>query len=278
MKIIQPAALKRTPRALVTSLLLTLAFSAASCKRTGVNGNKGAGDSSGQTTAADVTSTTPPFATKEPERYQATVVTSGGLGPQANVQGMSALTTTEMLVARDGEKRRMDVELFRGMKVSYLQLPSGVYILLPAKKIYAEFKPGGETLLPKNSPSDFSPDKLLNQSAGSARYEELGKETINGRAATKYRITTTGQTGEAKTGTTESLIWIDDSLGIPVKSETTASGGPYNGATYSMEWRDIKQEVDPSVFELPTDYQKVDYKEISRQLTDATLDSTLNKE
>jgi hypothetical protein len=265
MKIVYPAARGRAARTFVILSLLTLAFSAASCKRSQVAGNA---NEAPATTAAGETSTTPPFSTKEPERYQATMVTAGSLGEKSNIPGMSLLTTREVLVARNGEKRRMDAEPLPGLKVSYLQLSSGSYVLVPARKIYAEFGPGDALKGAKNSSSDFSPDKLLNESvAGGARYENLGAEDVGGRATTKYRVTMTGRTGEAKASTTETLIWIDESLGMPVKSETTITGGAANGVKYSTELRDIKQDVDQSLFELPPDYKKVDYKEIMRQIS-----------
>jgi outer membrane lipoprotein-sorting protein len=82
----------------------------------------------------------------------------------------------------------------------------------------------------------------------------------------KYRVTLTSKSDEGKGGTTESLIWIDDALGMPVKSETTVTGGQMNGVKFSMELRDIRQDVDQSLFELPPDYKKVDYQEIQRQM------------
>jgi hypothetical protein len=265
MKIVCPARLVRVERALVVFFLLTLSIAGASCKRSEVAGNANGGTGTGETPAGE-TFTTPPFSTKEPERYQAKVVTAGSLGENSNIPGMSLLKTREMLVARDGERRRMDAEPAPGMKMSFLQLPSGTYVLVPEKKIYAEFAPGGAKERARNLSSDFSPDKLLNQFAGGARYEKLGAEDLNGRATMKYRVTLTSKSDEGKGGTTESLIWIDDALGMPVKSETTVTGGQMNGVKFSMELRDIRQDVDQSLFELPPDYKKVDYQEIQRQM------------
>jgi hypothetical protein len=64
---------------------------------------------------------------------------------------------------------------------------------------------------------------------------------------------------------------------MPIKSETTSPGG----AKYSMELRDIKQEVDAHLFELPKDYQKVEYNEIIQKtlpsLSDILGDGKDNK-
>jgi hypothetical protein len=281
MKSISGAALARARKLFVALLLLTLGVSAASCKRSEIAGNANDNTSAAQTTASE-TNSPPPFSTKEPERYQAKMVITSGLGEESSIPGMSGLATTEILITRDGERRRVDTEILRGMKVAYLQLASGRYMLVPAKKIYTEFNFDGagssDAASSKGMSPDFSPDKLLNQSMGGASYEKLGAEEVNGRATVKYRVTSAGRTGDATAVKTESLIWIDEALGMPIKSESTSAGGPHNGAKYSMEMRDIQLDVDQSVFELPTDYRKVDYKELSRQMTDFTADSMMGKD
>jgi hypothetical protein len=223
------------------------------CKRS-ATGNGANDQAATNSSASAATSTTPLFSTKEPERYQA-----------VRVSNQSA---AELLVARDGEKRREEYPLSADDKIISLQLPTGIYLLYPTKKLYAEVKLDGQNYNAagdRTLPPDFSPDKLLNESPGGARYEELGKEEVNGRATVKYRVTINGQMGGAKNVTTESLIWIDELLGMPIKSETTVMGGETNGAKYSTELRDIRQDVDPSLFELPPDYKKVDYKELRQQ-------------
>jgi outer membrane lipoprotein-sorting protein len=280
MKSISAVARKRASAAFIALLLLTLVVSAASCKRREVAGNANDNAASASSKTSE-TNTTPPFSTKEPERYQARMVMKGSLGEGSNIPGMSELATTEMLITRDGERRRVDTEIFRGLKVTYLQTPSGRYVLVPAKQIYTEFNlngAGGADASAKGMTPDFSPDKLLNQTMGGASYEKLGAEEVGGRATQKYRVTTTGKTGDAKAVTTESLIWIDEALGMPVKSESTSAGGPHNGAKYSMELRDIKLDIDQSLFELPPGYKKVDDKEFSRQIADFTYDSMKGKD
>lgn len=265
------------PRALVLSLALMLtvvAGATTACKRSGEEANTG-GAASGagggnSSNASGNTSRTPPFSTKEPERYTATMVVTGSLGGDTPViPGISNLLSREIRIARDAERRRVDYELIPGARMSDLQLASGHYVLLHSKKLYAEVKPGeGGTLssMAQNLPSDFSPDKLLNESDPGANYEKLGTETVNGRATTKYRVTTAAGGDEARGVKTETIIWIDESLGMPVKSETTSTGETARGSKVSMEMRDIKQEVDASLFELPKDYKKVTSDEITAQM------------
>jgi hypothetical protein len=253
------------------SLSLALVFAVAACKRSGVEGNaNGAAASNGNSAVtADNTAKTPPFSTKEPERYEATMVMTGSLGGEtAGIPGLSNLLSREVKIARDGDRRRVDYELIPGARMSNLQLPAGNYTLLHSRKLYAEIKPGeaGDVMAAaRNLPSDFSPDKLLNESNPAATYERLGTENVNGRTTTKYRVTMKGK-GEASAVQTETLVWVDESLGMPVKSETTSAGEQARGSKLTMELRDIKQEVDPSLFELPKDYKKVTAEEITSQM------------
>jgi hypothetical protein len=188
------------------------------------------------------------------------MVTSGSLGPSAaGLPGIDALSNQQMFVARDGERRRVDSEMLPGVKISYLQLADARYVLLPSKKLYAEIKLGDMEGLPNPAqgvPSDFAPDKLVKGTPTGAKYEKLGAEQINGRTTTKYRVTV--PESEGATGGSETTVWVDESLGMPIKVESISK----DGAKYSMEMRDIKLEADASLFELPGDYQKVEHREL----------------
>ena len=231
--------------------LLTLALAAASCKRADVSGNQ---NSANAPAASGKPSSVPPFATKEPERYQATQVMTGGEGDGSS---------SETFIARDGERRREEYGEGAGRRV-YIELPEGRYMLLPSKKLYAEVntktgsRGGGAEV-----PPDFSPEKLLNESRPETVYERLGEENVNGRQTVKYRVTVR----DPETGPTliESLIWVDERLGMPVKSETTSFG-----THVTMELRDLRETVDARLFELPADYKKVTLEEVFAQALSQT--------
>lgn len=254
-------------RTLVTLFLLTLLLTTASCKKSDVAGNQNAANNNAG--ANEATSATPPFSTKEPERYQAVRVTTGEGGAEGASNGEQGGRT---FIARDGERRREDYETAAGLKISYLQLPEGMFVLLPDRKLYAELKPETGGLSKEGGsdvPPDFSPDKLLNETRPESLYEKLGTENLNGRATTKYRVNVRGRTGTGKEVTTESLVWVDDSLGMPVKTETTSTGGQASGARITTELRDIKETVDAGLLELPTDYRKVEQREIFTEINGA---------
>jgi hypothetical protein len=228
-------------RTLALVSLLTLALAAASCKRSDVSVNQ---NSAGTPVASGKPSSAPPFQTKEPERYQATRIVT------TNEGGAS-----QTFIARDGERRREEYEEGAGGRVAYLELPGARYVLLPAKKLYAELKTetGGGSV-----PPDFSPEKLLNESRPETVYERLGEENLDGRQMVKYRVTV--RDPGAGRAPVETLVWVDERLGMPVKSETTSSG-----ARTTMELRDVRETVDAGLFELPADYQKVSQEEIFAQ-------------
>ncbi|HEY0380124.1 MAG TPA: hypothetical protein VGC87_24635 [Pyrinomonadaceae bacterium] len=231
-------------RTLALLFLLTLVLAAASCKRSGVSENENQ-NPAGAPAANGAASSVPPFATKEPGRYQATrVVTSGG---------DAGAGESRTLIARDGDRRREEYVEGEGERVAYLQLPEGSYVLLPTKKLYAELKTeagadGGAHAA--RVPPDFSPEKLLNEARPETLYERLGAENVNGRVAVKYRVTVRGQ--KNGTVTSESLIWVDEGLGMPVKTETTSAG-----SRMTTELRDIKETIDAGLLELPPDYKRV---------------------
>ncbi len=239
-------------------LIISIVLTGAACRRAAESNANG--NSANASANADELRATPPFPTKEPARYQATRIVSSNPGQQAaNTQGFSTPTNQQTFVARDGEKRREEMWMLPGVKVTYLQISSGRYVLYPEKKLYAEIKLDGSNSANSTSqsvPSDFGPDKLVKGAHIGARYEKLGTEEVNGRMTTKYRVSGPQEEGS------ETIIWADESLGMPVKFESTSK----NGAKYSMELRDIKQEVDATLFELPKDYQKVEHRELISNL------------
>ncbi|MBV9959304.1 MAG: hypothetical protein JO360_12840, partial [Acidobacteria bacterium] len=112
---------------LLILLVLAGVISGAACRRSAVESNANS-NAANSNAAAEETSSTPPFQTKEPERYQATMSINGDLGQQAqSIPGLSSSINREMFIARDGDKRRVESEILAGIKVAFLQLPTGRY-------------------------------------------------------------------------------------------------------------------------------------------------------
>ena len=192
-------------------------------------------------------SATPPFQTKEPDRYSATrtitIVTATGEN-----------LVTKTLIARDGERRRTESE-----KVVYLDLPEGRFILLPEEKVYAEAAAASET--PAGEDEENAADRLLHSEDGKTSYQSAGPETVAGRNTNKYRVVVNDSSRE-NVSLSETLIWIDDSLHMPIKSETKSG----NGARVTMELSDVTLDVDTRLFQVPNDYEKIAFTELRRRM------------
>jgi outer membrane lipoprotein-sorting protein len=191
-----------------------------------------------------VISATPPFQTKEPDRYRATrlitIVTPAG-----------KTMVTKTSIAKDGEMRREELE-----NVTYLNMPDGRFVLLPAEKVYADVETNSDT----GDDEEFSPERLLHDEATKTSYQKIGTEPIHERNATKYRIVVNSATSGSVT-VSETLIWIDEILNIPIRSETTSA----DGTKVTMELSDVSLDVDNRVFQVPNDYQKVAFSELYKR-------------
>jgi hypothetical protein len=198
-----------------------------------------------------VVSSTPPFQTKEPERYRAvrTITT-------VNAAGETLVTKTS--VARNGEMRRHESESF-----VYLDVPEGKFLLLPGEKVYADLADESRISADQNDEElEISPERLLHTEVGSTSYQKMGNDVFNGRNANKYRIVVNSSTA-ANVSQSETLMWIDEALQMPVRSETKSA----DGTRVTMELSEIKLEVDKNVFRVPEDYKKLTFTELRKQLT-----------
>jgi hypothetical protein len=202
----------------------------------------------------------PPFATKEPEKYSAKIVF---------VSQLSADTANSLeqntFVARDRKNRRIDFEIGEN-KISYLQIADDKqFVSIVKRKIYSELTGSNEKLF-KNQPPEFSLDYLLYMKPIGATFERLDEEEVLGRQTTKYQLNY-GTVKEAPQVRTETFVWADAKLGLPIKTEVLAiENGVPSGAKSTMELREINMEVDPAVFEIPKDFRKVSYQEIRQIL------------
>ena len=104
-----------------------------------------------------------------------------------------------------------------------------------------------------------SPEGLLHAETGNTSYQKLGKEVIAGRSTDKYRVVVNAP-GAANVSVSETLIWIDENLKMPVKSETKSP----DGTQVSMELSEISLEVDAALFKIPDGYRKVTFAEFRK--------------
>lgn len=202
----------------------------------------------------------PPFATKEPEKYSAKIVFASSFDQTA--QNFVEQTYT---IARDGANRRLDFESGE-QQFSGLQIADGKrLILLPKQKVYAEISAANEKVL-SNQPDEFSLEHLLHAKPAGATFQRIGEEEFGGRQTVKYRLDF-GGVKQAENARTQTFIWADESLGLPVKTEIIAvENNQPSGARNIIELREIKLEIDEKSFEIPKDFRKVSFSEIQQIL------------
>jgi outer membrane lipoprotein-sorting protein len=199
-----------------------------------------------------IVSSTPPFQTKEPERYRATrIITITSTAGEAVV--------TKTMIARDGDLRRHESET-NSKRVAYLDLPEGRFVLLPDEKVYADV--AAETAVLTSEEEEITPDRLLHTDTESSSYQKLGSEVIGGRNSTKYRVVVNSAIAGNVTGS-ETLIWIDEALKMPLRSETKSA----DGTRITTELTDISLDVDKWVFQVPEGYEKIAFTEFRKRLT-----------
>src|SRR5262249_41217135 len=147
--------------------------------------------------------------------------------------------TQKTTIARSEIFRREETENNDSGTIVFLESDRGRFVLLPEAKVYSEL-----TDTSPIDPTEFesSPERLLHPDTFVTSYQKLGSEMVSGRNTTKYRVAVNTATG-SNVSPSDTLIWIDESLAMPVKSETTASDGSH----VTMELSNIALEVDKNL-------------------------------
>jgi outer membrane lipoprotein-sorting protein len=102
-------------------------------------------------------------------------------------------------------------------------------------------------------------DYILHESNFEPGYEKLGIETIDGRQTVKYRVTASSSNDAIPAS--DRVIWVDEVLGMPVKTELIHREG-MRSSRVQVQLTDIRTEVDLTQFEIPSDYRKVKASQI----------------
>jgi hypothetical protein len=182
-----------------------------------------------------------PFSTKEPEVFQADfVITAGGIEKR-------------WFVAKKGDRCRTD-SYSDGRLLRTELIKDKIYDIDHLRRIYAERKvvPVGS----KESPFSSLNDDFF-KSKEYREFEEVGRE--NGTV--KYRVRTPEKPGS------DVLLTIDETTGLIIREEfssTLGAGANRDPAVVIYELRNLKTEVDDSVFSLPADYKQVPPEEIRK--------------
>jgi len=222
----------------ISKLFIIPAFCALSLLGCGANRSA---DSTGVTpVAADAVKTEPPYQNAEPETYEFLV------------EQLRANGTEKYHVARKGDKWRVDNAYGDASQTSSLHTDKD-YVISAATKSYADFD-SGHGYDDRAATVEAVTGGLIGGRA-EAVYEKIGSE--NGM--TKYRVT--GIAGKP----TESIITVDDKLGLPVVKELyRLEGGRTLDVTYKISG--YKTDVDDAQFNFPKDYKKVPLEDMRKTL------------
>lgn len=201
------------------------------------------------------------FASREPEQYSLTMSVTGQ-GSANNKQG--TLPPQNIEFARMGTDRRWALNLPAIGQVAYLEKAGVKYLLLPSRSQYVEISPEALGVQLGNV---MTPSAIVEQLKPRTQYENVGTETVNGRAATKYRFVGAADT-RTKAGTvqSESYIYMDEATGLPLRADlnfASTSGGQAHGF---IETRDINLNPDAKLFEVPATFKKVTTEELKQQV------------
>ncbi len=108
------------------------------------------------------------------------------------------------------------------------------WMIMPEQKVYME--------------QPFDPEKVAGATEkmpGEVERDLIGEDSVNGKAASKYRVIYTSNVGKSTV-----FQWIDKVSGIPVK--TVSEDG-----SWAVEYRNLNVGAqDASLFEIPTGYKK----------------------
>ena len=240
------------------------ALAASGCTSPGTNtnttANTNASPANANTSASPSTATT--FAPKEPERYSVTntiTIQPTGSSPQANVPPM------QFGFAKLGLDRRVSFKLPEPVgDVIYLEKAPLKYLIFPSRNQYVELDPNelgfalGDVM---------SPVSAIERLKEKAQYEQLGVETLNGRSAVKYRFKGSADT-HTKVGTAQadSIVYIDQETGLPLRSEIDTSSSSGAGARIVTVADSLQFTPDATLFEVPTSMKKVTSAELKQQV------------
>lgn len=154
-----------------------------------------------------------------------------------------------MFVARSGARRRVDYD-YGGQNQRSVLESDKKYLISFRDKTYAASGVG------LGVDVDFS-DPLVSQLMNIreyAEFENLGNEG----GVTKYRARM------RDSDASEVFIYLDESLGLPVKQEFFSINGGERRLEYAVELKNVRREIDAGVFEIPQGFRQTSIEEFRR--------------
>ena|SRR3989442_133242 len=210
---------------------------------------------------------------REPEKYRATLVFSAETEGGEKTIGIPTLAA---VVARNGDDRRVAFKMPDGSELIYIDRAAHHYVLLPARKQYAELTPEA---LGFQIQKLMTPGQLVSHLEKLKGVQRVGEEALNGRTAIKYSYASTVKTStQAGDVSNQAYVYVDKDTGLPLRSELVAeASGNVKGvksAKIVAEMRDISTDVDPATFEVPANLNKIPPEQIRAHIDAVTSAAT----
>jgi hypothetical protein len=229
---------------------------------TNANANSTAGTDNTNSTSESATAN---INTREPDKYSATL--SFSIETQGGEKAIG-IPSLSMQVARSGDDRRVEFKLPDGTPLIYLDHDNHNYVILPSRKQYAELTKEATGIQVHKL---LTPGQLVEDLKKIPGLERAGEGPMDGRTAEKYRYSASRETntkaGEVKA---EAFVYVDKETGLPLRAELLAeSSGDVKGikaARVIAEMRDIKTDVDPTMFQTPAGYEQVAPEKVRQQI------------
>lgn len=202
---------------------------------------------------------------REPVKYSATLQLSLETAGGDKTIGIPSLSVQ---VARSGDDRRVEFKLPDGTPLVYLDHNNHHYVIVPGRKQFAELT---QEATGAQMQKLMTPGQLVEDLKDLKGVERAGEEPMNGRVAEKYRYNASTNTntkaGEVKA---EAFVYVDKETGLPLRAELNAAGsGDIKGmkaARVVAEMRDIKTDIEASLFEVPAGYAQVAPEKVREQI------------
>jgi hypothetical protein len=247
----------------------------SACQRTdsntnsNINTNLSVNANTAPAANANTSTTLSSIVEREPEQYRATLVISAETEGGEKAVGIPTLSAEIM---RNGADRRVAFKLPDGSDLVYLEKAGQHIAIMPGRKQYAELTPEATGIQLQKL---MTPGQLVARLENVKGVELVGEETVGGRRAEKYRYSNTTNTStSAGSVNTEAFIFVDKETGLPLRSElfAEASGNVQGvkGAKVVAEMRDISTAIDPTLFDVPTGFTKVQPQQVRQQINAIT--------
>jgi len=211
---------------------------------------------------------------REPDQYRATLTFSAETEGGEKTIGIPTLSAQ---ISRNGDARRVAFKLPDGSDMIYIDTADHHYVLLPARKQYAELTPEALGFQIRRL---MTPGQIVSNLERVKGVQRVGEEQFNGRTAIKYSYASTVNTNtQAGQVSNQGFAYIDKDTGLPLRAELVAQASNevkgVKEAKLVAEMRDVSTDVNASDFEVPPGLNKIPPEQIRSQVDAITNAATM---